>query len=166
MKLPQILNFQKGFTLIEILIVIAIIGILASIGLNVYPQSQKQARDQQRKSDLRQYQAAIEAYANANNGNFPSLPGYPAVHLCLTAIDLDGYGYIASCPEDVKTPVDSSFRYRYDSDGTASTATATKYIIYAKLESASNTHFVICSNGKVGDYIGDAVPNNNGACPI
>ena len=55
---------KKGFTLIELLIVISIIGILVTIVSASFVTSQKQARDVQRKSDLKQYQNALENFAN------------------------------------------------------------------------------------------------------
>jgi len=61
---------STGFTLIEMLIVVAIIGILASIvvvGLNT---SRKQARDTRRLADLRGIQTALELYYN-KNGYYP-----------------------------------------------------------------------------------------------
>jgi prepilin-type N-terminal cleavage/methylation domain-containing protein len=44
----------KGFTLIELLVVISLIGLLAALALVSYIGVQKQGRDTQRKSDLRQ----------------------------------------------------------------------------------------------------------------
>lgn len=55
---------RKGFTLIEMLIVIAIIGILASMVLVGLGPVQRQGRDSRRISDLRQVQNALELYYN------------------------------------------------------------------------------------------------------
>lgn len=62
-----------GFTLIELLIVIAIIAILISIGLASYSRAQAQARDGQRKSDLRNIQGALEQYY-ADFNRYPDAP--------------------------------------------------------------------------------------------
>jgi prepilin-type N-terminal cleavage/methylation domain-containing protein len=62
---------KKAFTLLELLIVIAIIGILVSIGVASYAQAQKKARDSRRTSDMKAVQAAFEQYYADNNGNYP-----------------------------------------------------------------------------------------------
>jgi prepilin-type N-terminal cleavage/methylation domain-containing protein len=55
---------RKGFTLIEILVVVAIIGILASVVLVGLGPAQKRGRDARRLSDLKQVQTALELYYN------------------------------------------------------------------------------------------------------
>lgn len=49
---------NRGFTLVELLVVVAIIAILSVIGLTIFTSAQSNARDARRKSD-------IEAIANA-----------------------------------------------------------------------------------------------------
>ena len=71
--LNKISNFQRGFTLIEIIVVIGILGILSVFliqTINPYEQYLK-AQDSRRKSDLSQMQKALEAYY-ADNGRYPS----------------------------------------------------------------------------------------------
>src|SRR5580698_9414163 len=53
---------RKGFTLIEILIVVAIIAILASIVLVGLGPTQQSGRDARRLSDLHEAQNALELY--------------------------------------------------------------------------------------------------------
>lgn len=61
---------QRGFSLIEILITIAIISILVAIVLSSFSSSTAVSRDAQRQSDLRMLQAAIERYKQVH-GRYP-----------------------------------------------------------------------------------------------
>jgi len=124
-----------GFTLIELLVVISIIGILASLALASYSGAQKQTRDTQRKSDLNQYRNALENYAAANNGVYPSGSGQVNT-ICSTALYPN---FMASCPDD---PL-SSQHYFY-----ASNSERTKYVLYADLETAG--YWYVCSTGNTG----------------
>lgn len=63
-------NKPSAFTLIELLVVIAIIGILSTITYVTYQGAQKRGRDQQRKADLAQLQAALQTYYS-RNGTYP-----------------------------------------------------------------------------------------------
>ena len=65
---------KNGFTLLELLIVIAIIGILTALATVSYSSAQKKARDAQRKSDLKAIQNAMEQYYADNNGSYPVDP--------------------------------------------------------------------------------------------
>lgn len=57
---------SKGFSLIELLVVVAIIAILASIGMVVYGNVQKSARLAKRVGDLKGIETAIELYRSEN----------------------------------------------------------------------------------------------------
>lgn len=58
---------QKGFTIIELLIVIAIIAILALLVLNNFQGAQAKARDQQRTTDINNIHSKLEEFYNENN---------------------------------------------------------------------------------------------------
>ena len=61
------LRKESGFTIIELLIVIVVIGILAGLVLNVFTGIQEDGRDAERKTDLEAIEGHLEAYA-ARNG--------------------------------------------------------------------------------------------------
>jgi type II secretion system protein G len=58
---------HKAFTLIELLIVVAIIAILAAIAVPNFLEAQTRAKISRAKSDLRSITTALEAYAVDNN---------------------------------------------------------------------------------------------------
>lgn len=62
---------QQGFTVIELLVVIMIIGILASISILAYTQVQRQARDDMRNNDIVMFQNELEKYFD-KNGEYPA----------------------------------------------------------------------------------------------
>lgn len=57
---------KRGFTLIEILVVVFIIGLLASIIVVIMDKNRAAARDARRKADLRTIQNALESYYAIN----------------------------------------------------------------------------------------------------
>lgn len=62
---------KKGFTVVELLVTISIIGILTSITFASFAQSQKKARMTKRISDLKAMQNALEFYY-AVNKSYPN----------------------------------------------------------------------------------------------
>lgn len=66
---------NKGFTLIELLVVIAIIGLLSSVVLASLVGARARANDARRASDLVQVRNALELFASANNGSYPTSGG-------------------------------------------------------------------------------------------
>jgi prepilin-type N-terminal cleavage/methylation domain-containing protein len=63
---------SRGFTIVELLIVIVVIGILAALVITTYNGIQQKARDTERKTDVNALHGQIEAY-NAQNGKYPTL---------------------------------------------------------------------------------------------
>src|SRR5688500_5798763 len=71
MKLLTSLEGKRGFTLIEILVVIVIISVLATLLMVKFVGVRARGRDTTRTSDLRQLQVALELY-RSDVGTYPA----------------------------------------------------------------------------------------------
>ncbi len=63
---------SKGFTIVELLIVIVVIAILATLVIVTFTGIQKKARDSKRQTDVTAVASHLEAFY-ANNGYYPTL---------------------------------------------------------------------------------------------
>ncbi len=59
-------NKRPGFTLLELLTVISIVGLLSVMSLIAVPRQVKKAHDAKRKTDIHELQAAVELYFTDN----------------------------------------------------------------------------------------------------
>lgn len=62
---------ESGFTIVELLIVIVVIGILAALVLNTFQGVQARARDTERTTDINALHTQYEVYYN-DNGYYPT----------------------------------------------------------------------------------------------
>lgn len=158
---------NKGFTMIELLVVIAIIGLLSTLAIVSFTGAQKSARDTQRKSDLKQYQTAIEGLANKSGGLYP---GYAAA--TISSSNICGVNFLnltgTTCMSDPKATDTSgvTYRYGYASNTSNGLFSATTYVLWARLEKpqlTSSPFLVICSNGKSAETTSEP---SSGTCPL
>ncbi len=119
------LRKQGGFTLLELLIVIVIIGILALLIIPNITSAPKKARDTQRKTDLKAVQKGLEEYFVSNNA-------YPAA---LTDLTLGSAPILKSVPTDPKNT--SPYVYTYTPTPTGGPYTA--YTLNGCLENGADT---------------------------
>src|SRR5215210_4043905 len=63
---------NQGFTIVELLIVIVVIGILAALVITTFTGIQQKARNTERETDIKAIHGQVEAYF-AQNGKYPTL---------------------------------------------------------------------------------------------
>lgn len=69
---------NRGFTLVELLVVISIIGLLSTLAVVALQGARVKSRDAKRVADIKQVQTALELYAS-EKGVYPTLPPLPLV---------------------------------------------------------------------------------------
>jgi len=80
---------KKAFTLIEVLVVVAIIGILASMGINSYIRALQNGRDARRKSDVDEVSKALQIYWTEHQGT--ALAAHATTAVDWTVLTSNGY---------------------------------------------------------------------------
>jgi type II secretion system protein G len=120
--LKNIIKKQGGFTLLELLIVIVIIGILALLIIPNITSAPKKARDTQRKTDLKAIQKGLEEYFVSNNV-------YPAQ---LNDLTTGNPPIMKSVPNDPKNT--GVFVYTYTPANSNTT-----YVLHSCLENGGDT---------------------------
>lgn len=108
--------YKKGFTLVELMVVITVIAILATIAVASFTRVQKQARDTKRKAEMKGMQTALQAY-------FTEKTAYPiqaTAAIASTALASLTPTYMAAVPTAPKgfsgTP-NVDYTYISDTDG-------------------------------------------------
>jgi prepilin-type N-terminal cleavage/methylation domain-containing protein len=127
---------RSGFTLVEMLIVIGIIGILTSVIIASTTVSRAKARDTKRISDMKEIQLGLALYYDVNKV-YPAGSDITAVNILVTQ------KYLPDIPTDP-----SGVTYEY-------MVTNGKYCIGVKLESEIPNDSATCtskSSGSVANY--------------
>jgi type IV pilus assembly protein PilE len=121
----------RGFTLIEILVVIALIGVLAGLLIVSFQGVRKSARDGRRKADIEQIRAGLEM-CRQQTRSYPVGTNYLSVAACSNLF-----------PSSIADPL-PGYQYYYNSNGTT-------FILCAYLEGgALSTNCSSCASNSCG----------------
>jgi prepilin-type N-terminal cleavage/methylation domain-containing protein len=131
-------NVHRGFTLVEVLIVISIITLLVLLGTSYYRSQVFKGHDAVRKAGLKELQIAFEEYEKDNNC-------YPDTQLttCDPGTGLKPYTNKIPCDPQTKES------YFYETDGTVCSRW---YRLYTVLVSESDTDTINPGVGPSGAY--------------
>ena len=145
---------SKGFTIVELLIVIVVIGILATLVIVTFTGIKEKARDSKRKNDINAIAAALETY-NSDKNTYPT-----RAHLNdadWVKLNMKGFKSDALMVPKAKTlalvdgATASDTQYAYTvtpagcDDAADTTTPCTNYTVSAKLE-ADGKQFTQVSN--------------------
>jgi prepilin-type N-terminal cleavage/methylation domain-containing protein len=148
---------KQGFTLVEMMVVVSIIGILASIIYANFGSARALSRDDVRKSALKETQLALELY-KAQHGSYPLTgcgagagvwagPGptggaFTSAQSCTVYIPGLAPGFIAVLPADPSRENEAGFGFYYRSDGAS--YKLVNNAVEQKLISSYNDEFARC----------------------
>jgi type II secretion system protein G len=112
---------RHGFTIVELLIVIVVIGVLAAITVVAFGTVQSKARDSTRAADLKSVIKALESY-KVTNGQYPTATPTSGAGSFEQSTDTPGTflealvpTYFSKAPLDPTNDASHYFRYyRYD----------------------------------------------------
>lgn len=92
-------NNEKGFTIIEVVLVLAIAALIFLMVFIALPALQRNQRDQQRRQDLGRISTQIANYQASNRGQIPSTTNFTASGTGFVARYLKGTGGVAGADE-------------------------------------------------------------------
>jgi general secretion pathway protein G len=133
----------SGFTVIELLIVIAVISVLISIAVVNFFSLNTEAKDSKAKSELRVLKFAIETFASSH-ARYPS-----------ALYEVEGGAALSKLPKDPFTE-NSDYQY-FESRGI--------YAVWSVGFNGTSGVVTINYGGVISDTDQDDIGSTNGACP-
>ena len=144
-KLRERMASEEGFTLVELLVVMLILGLLAAIAIPSFFNQRDKARDADAKELVRTAQTAMETYATDNGGSYAAATPAALITIENTLNNANG-GTGAK-----------------DGDALSVTSTATTYTVTVASSNTPNTFSISRAAG--GGTTLDCDNDGNDGCP-
>ncbi len=124
-----LISRARGFTLVELLIVVAIIAVISGIMITNFSSSRARSRDGKRVSDISQIQLSLEQY-------FDRCQQYPATLATTQNSGCPSGVSLATFISQIPTPPSAAtYDYTTYAPGAPSNTTITDYILHTRFES-------------------------------
>lgn len=140
------LQSKRAFTLVEILIVVAIIGTVVTVPVLAFGSINRNARDTKRKQDIDKVSAGLQQYRN-EIGSYPNAADYSGLSAFLIP------KHLSSLPTDPRGAAAPGGGYTYRVDGSG-----TSFVLYATLEKTVGGNNEVYSLTPQGSAVITGVP--------
>lgn len=95
---------SRGFTLIEVLLVVVLLSILYVVGISSYSHIHEKSLDQRRKADIEEIRSALEQYRSVNSA-YPVASGTTGLPFGTSGLTDATHTYMEIIPQDPQYPV-------------------------------------------------------------
>jgi type IV pilus assembly protein PilA len=99
---------ESGFTLVELLVVMLILGLLAAIAIPAFFNQQSKAKDADAKSAVRTAETAMETFSTSNNGSYDTADVAALVGIEPTLNDAPNLEVLSANPNDYTVSTQST----------------------------------------------------------
>lgn len=160
---------KQGFSFIELIVVIAIIGLLASVGYGYLSDSRQTARDEIRKNEIQQIALAFRLYADTYGADVDCISGMKidgsttveitaGSNSCVDGSQILAFleSHFGEVPTDPLGPGNDDYYYYFDSQHICQTVAASTPLLFAvNLEAAESNAAEVCPDvgGNDGGYV-------------
>lgn len=152
------IKLKKGFSLVELMIVVAVMVILSTLGFFAYNNFQKSARDSKRKADLKSIATAMQAYYT-DNGAYPSpISGTPggnedAGNNGTLDTALASYGGKVPLAPVVASMTGENVEYGFGYDWVSASDRGKTFALCAQLEGTAGQMWKVSSDNPAGSMV-------------
>jgi prepilin-type N-terminal cleavage/methylation domain-containing protein len=157
----------RGFTLMEILVVLAIVSVLSSVVMVSVSNARENARDKKRISDVAQLELALRIYVEQYGSDIDCEQGVyidgttaaRSTGTCVDGVQILGFidSFLSTVPADPKGPGDADYYYYFDNNHncTSVPGDSAPIIFAVNMESLPSNAVEVCGSqsGNDGGYV-------------